>query len=1242
MAQSWSIVERIGVAHASQVIILDVSPAVNPATQKLMNLAGPTEVYYQALSSNNQIAVLLSLSAGQTVNLELQSGAPTATAPANKVEAGTHTSTYWEYHNTRIGVRVPKTASTADPARAPIQGFRLKSGTWTMLDSTLEGTNGVYNYSKSASITTTFLETGALRTQFLVTYGGMTLPDAPDAGNPGSYSCKITLDADRPSVLIVEDATTDIRYHLFFADGVNADEAHYRGHHSDSNVNGYEPGSAEPHSNYLAPHERATVDALVSVNTRSGVAITGATNASPIVITSAAHRLETGHVVEITGVGGNTAANGTWTITRVGANTFSLNGSTGNGAYTSGGTWSCDSRTYVPMAIYDPYLINWGWNSVFYATSGGASSDAIGAFAGPASLAIGAETDTKSGVRLFAATGPNLQLQVVLERGVSAPFATRNRFAWGLYSEAKSVAVVDPTITPQPVAVEQAKHAGVLGLTEYHNLASATYSDPAGGYGSLWMPAAEVAAIRSLVASDLSYYNALKAAETTAEGQALLDWWRGVTTYTAVRDLVYARGDSVVTDFSAGDGPYDWDYEFYLLGVLADRHAPLINELLADASPTAGEKNKIRAIAAVYGGITWDDDHIPFQAEWNGLNLGLQNQQIEAKAARETWVGLTPNAPGMAARQSGFQSRVQEMIDVIINSAGANIGNPSAYISSASDQPLTLTLAAKQRLGVDFFTQAKLRRFAELVMQTYTPPEPRFGGVDRKILSSGDGNTTTVEAGHLPGLLATGFRGTDNTLASRLLSAWQKAGSCHNGFFSTSLLKINDQGATQSPALGSDWWDGYWAVMRSAYDTANETAVWFTNGAFYSSQGHRQNDPGNLAIYALKTPLSIDWGGYSSISTGGSVMHATVLPTGILTWSSGASVGTTDGGTTVEGGSWPTATHNEFCAFSNTLSGYDSTTFSNGSPTWTREVLQIYHTPSLPIIFIRDSFSGGTAEKIWQMPFMARGNVTVPGGGSYTPSSTTHPTGPTLGTISTFNGANPANFRFTGGWQNSGGDTGVIDWDVWAQTGATVDFAIQSWGHGVTASREAGEYNTANGVTFEERQQTFRFKGAGPFNVFIIPYAKGARPSDLNVTLSGSDLIVTANSRTTKVGPKYWSHASATQNILTALGPTSTTDLGMTVSGGPAEMVHTPSPKSVVVSAHGASGTRSLTLPAGTVWSPSRSPIGLSGVPGTSWSLAYSGGDPVSATFVEFVDDHAWYQAGLRRMARRKRRKATV
>ena len=69
------------------------------------------------------------------------------------------------------------------------------------------------------------------------------------------------------------------------------------------------------------------------------VAITGASNASPIVISSTAHGLSTGDAISVSGVAGNTAANGVFTVTKVDDNSFSLNDTTGNAAYTSGGTW---------------------------------------------------------------------------------------------------------------------------------------------------------------------------------------------------------------------------------------------------------------------------------------------------------------------------------------------------------------------------------------------------------------------------------------------------------------------------------------------------------------------------------------------------------------------------------------------------------------------------------------------------------------------------------------------------------------------------------------------------------------------------------------------------------------------------------------------------------------------------------------------------------------------------------------
>jgi hypothetical protein len=77
------------------------------------------------------------------------------------------------------------------------------------------------------------------------------------------------------------------------------------------------------------------------VYTASTGSITAATQASPVVITSATHGLSTGDKVQISSVAGMTELNDmTYTITKVDDNSFSLGvDGTAYTAYTSGGTW---------------------------------------------------------------------------------------------------------------------------------------------------------------------------------------------------------------------------------------------------------------------------------------------------------------------------------------------------------------------------------------------------------------------------------------------------------------------------------------------------------------------------------------------------------------------------------------------------------------------------------------------------------------------------------------------------------------------------------------------------------------------------------------------------------------------------------------------------------------------------------------------------------------------------------------
>lgn len=107
-------------------------------------------------------------------------------------------------------------------------------------------------------------------------------------------------------------------------------------------------GTAPPH----APIYAALMGQAGSVISGSG-AITGATNAAPIVVTQTGHGFANDDVVYISNVGGNTAANGVWVIKNITANTYELAGSTGSAAYTSGGT---GSRASVRYSLSDSIL----------------------------------------------------------------------------------------------------------------------------------------------------------------------------------------------------------------------------------------------------------------------------------------------------------------------------------------------------------------------------------------------------------------------------------------------------------------------------------------------------------------------------------------------------------------------------------------------------------------------------------------------------------------------------------------------------------------------------------------------------------------------------------------------------------------------------------------------------------------------------------------------------------------------
>lgn len=99
-------------------------------------------------------------------------------------------------------------------------------------------------------------------------------------------------------------------------------------------------------------------DFILATDTGSwSVSTTSGNGVSPIQITTTAtNTLVTGQIVAISGVTGNTAANGTFTVSVINNTQFTLNGTTGNGNFISGGTvLRGASFQHMRRGIYMPW-----------------------------------------------------------------------------------------------------------------------------------------------------------------------------------------------------------------------------------------------------------------------------------------------------------------------------------------------------------------------------------------------------------------------------------------------------------------------------------------------------------------------------------------------------------------------------------------------------------------------------------------------------------------------------------------------------------------------------------------------------------------------------------------------------------------------------------------------------------------------------------------------------------------------
>ena len=294
---------------------------------------------------------------------------------------------------------------------------------------------------------------------------------------------------------------------------------------------------------------------------------------------------------------------------------------------------------------------------------------------------------------------------------------------------------------------------------------------------------------------------------------------------------------------------------------------------------------------ALFGSIFWDNDWFPIDNA-TGESDGLANQIQQYLQYRTQSVAADPSQPYLASMLPMALNYPLNDFSAYFSATGAAAG--STHYQSAFFEPLILNYLNfsldGDGSGTLSMADPKWAAYANWELSIQTPPEPRFGGTTnpalgiplRKGYSNGDGNT---EADVRTGMLGTALYPVNPALAGNLMWAWQQSNSAieltEDSQFVTTLAAIDPTVPAIAPQLASTNIPGYHSVERHNFGTPNETALWFINGGFYSSGGHRHADDGQVSIYAHSAPLAIDWNAnlYSPEIPGRFVHDSIVLDT---------------------------------------------------------------------------------------------------------------------------------------------------------------------------------------------------------------------------------------------------------------------------------------------------------------------------------------------------------------------------
>lgn len=805
-----------------------------------------------------------------------------------------------------------------------------------------------------------------------------------------------------------------------------------------------------------------------------------------------------------------------------------------------------------------------------YNSSAGQNANLFGFFQGKPNRLLGAGGLGPS-LKLTPSEGAQerqvAEVQVTLDqRWPLDTWLTAKRFQWVAWISTKKD-LLSPEKS-QPIGRELNRVSG-LGAVINQYATEPVKLIPAFYQGAVYMPAEKVAALRKRVREDQRFYEMIYNMEP-GYGPIWIAWRIPDSARSLVRQLVQLYGD-LVNNYIEEEGTYTRRLRYWSGALNFKYYALAVSCLFADPTLTisAADKKKLEQLVGLMAKIVWSENNVPL-ADSAGINLGPANMVFQYRSnARIFFALLLANDPAFTARARQCVQLIERDIHDGIYENGAGVGSPH-YQQATMDPILSSMLQLKQSGIADLFkTNKRIQQFADFYKSLCTPPSVRFMGY-RKLVSFADG---PEESAATFGLLASGLQSVNPELSRQLLAIYQY-GAPRPGMAGTVVLAADLAGQSENIfTTGPSNYTGYLSHFRSGVNTTAESAVWLLNGE--SLYDHRNDDAGQVAIYAAGAPLSLNWSSFYSPHVTDARMKAVVVPEQLFPeWQTSNQPLDKR---SLTNRTWPASALQQFASFK--YATVSQVRMKRDKQEWYRRVYMLSLFEKEPVIVFYDSLSQGMTG-IWSMPMMSEGEVSTPAGNIAT-AKKLHNNGdrqelPAATAVK--NAPGISRFTFTGqSWKKH--PAGGIDWYLFSCSDQPLQFTLSHWSNTWQNSPEQAEFQKTNGRAYSEEQQILRLKSNRPFFNILLPFHKGNDPYERRGRQVGNYRVAVEkkNSEMEFTPDLAWVKTRDDQYLALLSESASFRKAGWEASGGCMELEFKG--QKVVVRVHGNSGKRSIVVP---------------------------------------------------------------